>query len=58
MQNQETSWLMFRVMMTAILALASYYIGRRVVSIGGTPAFRLSVWATLLGFPCCNSWPR
>ncbi len=41
---------MFRVMMTAILALASYYIGRRVVSIGGTPAFRLSVWATLLGF--------
>ena len=50
MQNQELSWLIFRVMMTAVLGAGAYYIGKRLSSFSDLPSYRWSVWLALLGF--------
>lgn len=50
MQNQETTWLIFRTVMTGVLALAAFYVGNRLGSTTENSTVRWGIWLALLAF--------
>jgi predicted MPP superfamily phosphohydrolase len=51
MNANDLTWILFRVMMTTVLALGVFYVGKRLHAIyPASPTYRWGVWVALIGF--------